>query len=89
MLFLKVNFSIRLLIDIKGSVRRIPLIHVEGLVIKGQLIETKLLTLVNYASLVATNAVRFHRTNAGEKIFREFDLRRRAQGLDGGLTASE
>ena len=74
----------------EGSVvfPRIPLIRVEGPIIKGQLIETTLLTLVNYASLVTTNAARFRATTGEEKIFHEFGLRR-AQGPDGGLTASK
>lgn len=74
----------------EGSVvfPRVPLIRVEGPILKGQLLETTLLTLVNYASLVTTNAVRFRETSAKEKIFHEFGLRR-AQGPDGGLTASK
>ncbi|CAF3744477.1 unnamed protein product [Adineta steineri] len=74
----------------EGSVvfPRLPLLRIEGPILKGQLLETTLLTLVNYASLVATNAARFRATTGPDKSFHEFGLRR-AQGPDGGLSASK
>jgi nicotinate phosphoribosyltransferase len=44
--------------------------------------------LINFASLVATNATRFRATTGTGKTFQEFGLRR-AQGPDGGLSASK
>ncbi|XP_017088955.2 nicotinate phosphoribosyltransferase isoform X2 [Drosophila bipectinata] len=67
---------------------RVPIIKIEGPLIIVQLLETTLLTLVNYASLMATNAARY-RMVAGKHVkLLEFGLRR-AQGPDGGLSASK
>ncbi|KAL9253946.1 Nicotinate phosphoribosyltransferase 2-like protein [Drosera capensis] len=74
----------------EGSVvfPRVPLLRVEGPAAVLQLLETTLLNLINYASLVATNAAR-HRFVAGKsKILLEFGLRR-AHGPDGGIGASK
>ncbi|PIN25229.1 Nicotinic acid phosphoribosyltransferase [Handroanthus impetiginosus] len=67
---------------------KIPLMRIEGPVAVVQLLETPLVNLINYASLVATNAAR-HRFVAGKsKLLLEFGLRR-AQGPDGGIGASK
>jgi len=74
----------------EGSVcfPRVPLLRIHGPLIVVQLLETTFLTLVNYASLVTTNAARY-RIAAGKNIkLLEFGLRR-AQGPDGGLSASK
>uniref|UniRef100_A0A7N0TA44 Nicotinate phosphoribosyltransferase n=1 Tax=Kalanchoe fedtschenkoi TaxID=63787 RepID=A0A7N0TA44_KALFE len=67
---------------------KVPLLIIVGPVAVVQLLETPLVNLVNFASLVTTNAAR-HRFVAGKsKMLLEFGLRR-AQGPDGGMSASK
>ncbi|MGB3801093.1 MAG: nicotinate phosphoribosyltransferase [Lewinella sp.] len=63
-----------------------PLLRIEGPLIQVQLLETALLTVMNFSTLIATKAARI-KAAAGDDAVLEFGLRR-AQGIDGGLTAS-
>ena len=63
-----------------------PLVRVRGPILQCQLLETPLLNLINFESLIATKAARL-RLAAGSDTLLEFGLRR-AQGADGGMTAS-
>ncbi|GAB3992032.1 nicotinate phosphoribosyltransferase [Spirosoma daeguense] len=63
-----------------------PLIRIRGPILQCQLLETPLLNLINFESLVATKAARL-RLVAETDTLLEFGLRR-AQGVDGGMTAS-
>lgn len=63
-----------------------PLLRVVGPVIPAMLLESALLAVVNFQTLVATKAARVCHAAAGAEVM-EFGLRR-AQGPDGGLSAA-
>jgi nicotinate phosphoribosyltransferase len=63
-----------------------PLLRVKGPILHAQVVETALLTLVNFETLIATKAARVVLAAKGDAVI-DFGLRR-AQGLDGGLSAS-
>lgn len=63
-----------------------PLIRVKGPILQCQLIESPLLNIINFQTLIATKAARIFIAAKGEPVL-EFGLRR-AQGIDGALAAS-
>lgn len=63
-----------------------PLIRVQGPLLQAQIVETALLNILNFQTLIATKAARVCLAAAGDPVI-EFGLRR-AQGVNGGLAAS-
>jgi nicotinate phosphoribosyltransferase len=63
-----------------------PLLRVQGPIWQAQLLETTLLNIINFSTLIATKAARIVAAAEKETVL-EFGLRR-AQGVDGALTAS-
>ncbi|MBI4665407.1 MAG: nicotinate phosphoribosyltransferase [Nitrospinae bacterium] len=64
-----------------------PVLRVKAPLFEAQLVETALLNIVNFQSLIATKSARICH-EAGEDRVVEFGLRR-AQGVDGGITAAK
>lgn len=63
-----------------------PLVRVKGPIIQCQIVESALLNMINYQTLIATKAARIRQV-AGQRQVVEFGLRR-AHGIDGALAAS-
>jgi nicotinate phosphoribosyltransferase len=63
-----------------------PLVRVHASLMEAQLIESALLTIINFQTLIATKAARVRLAADGRAVI-EFGLRR-AQGVDGALSAS-
>jgi nicotinate phosphoribosyltransferase len=63
-----------------------PLLRVLGRLPEAQLVESTLLNILNFQTLIATKAARIHIASQGAPIL-EFGLRR-AQGVDGAISAS-
>lgn len=90
--FLQYLSELRLTVDIaaipEGTVvfPHEPLLRVTGNILECQLLETTLLNILNFQTLIATKASRVVRV-AGDDPVLEFGLRR-AQGPDGAMSAS-
>ncbi len=63
-----------------------PLMRIRGPILQCQLLETALLNIINFQSLIATKAARVCLATKGDPVM-EFGLRR-AQGIDGALASS-
>ncbi|TVQ95882.1 MAG: nicotinate phosphoribosyltransferase, partial [Spirochaetaceae bacterium] len=63
-----------------------PLVRVHSSLIEAQLIESVLLNILNFQSLIATKTARIYLASNEGKVL-EFGLRR-AQGVDGAMSAS-
>ncbi|MCH7814584.1 MAG: nicotinate phosphoribosyltransferase, partial [Planctomycetes bacterium] len=63
-----------------------PLLRVQAPIIQGQILESALLNVINFQTLIATKAARICHAAGGDAVL-EFGLRR-AQGIDGALAAS-
>jgi nicotinate phosphoribosyltransferase len=63
-----------------------PMLRVRGPLLQCQLVETALLAILNFQTLIATKAARVCDAAKGDPVL-EFGLRR-AQGVDGALSAS-
>lgn len=90
--FLDYLFDLELSLDVdavrEGAVcfAQEPLVRVQGSVLQCQLLETALLNMVNFQTLIATKSARICLAAKGEPVL-EFGARR-AQGVDGALSAS-
>lgn len=63
-----------------------PLVRVCGPILQAQILETALLNLINFQTLIATKAARVCLAARSDPVI-EFGLRR-AQGIDGGVTVA-
>jgi len=63
-----------------------PLVRIKGPLFQCQMLETPLLNIINFQTLIATKAARLNIATKGDPVL-EFGMRR-AQGIDGALAAS-
>jgi nicotinate phosphoribosyltransferase len=64
----------------------LPMIRITGPLLQGQLIESTLLNIMNFQTLIATKASRVYQAAQGDPVL-EFGMRR-SQGPDGALSTS-
>ncbi|MGA1868538.1 MAG: nicotinate phosphoribosyltransferase [bacterium] len=90
--FLDYLNSLNLTVDIEATPEgtvvfpQEPLVRVKGPLLQCQLLETALLNIINFNTLISTKAARVCFAAEGDPVL-EFGLRR-AQGIDGGLSMS-
>src|SRR5438309_8620256 len=90
--FLRYLAQLRFMLDIdavpEGTVvfPQEPMVRVVGPILQAQIIETALLNIINFQSLIATKAARIVYAAKGDPVV-DFGLRR-AQGVNGGRAAS-
>ena len=80
------NLTVKALPEGSLALPNLPILQVRGPILQCQLVETALLNIINFQTLIATQAARICEAAQGDPVL-EFGLRR-AQGPDGGLSAS-
>ncbi len=83
---LKFNCDIAAIPEGKVVFPHEPLLRVKGPILQCQLLESPLLNIINFQTLIATKAARIFLAAKGDPIL-EFGMRR-AQGMDGAMAAS-
>jgi len=83
---LKFNCSVAAMAEGEVVFAHEPILRITGPLLVCQLLETPLVNILNFQTLIATKASRVCHAADGQPVF-EFGLRR-AQGIDGGLSAS-
>jgi nicotinate phosphoribosyltransferase len=86
LLKLRINFDVDAVPEGTVVLPHEPLIRVTGSILQAQLVETPLLNMINFQTLIATKSARVCLAAKGEPVL-EFGLRR-AQGIDGAIAAS-